>query len=147
MATRSVLIARIVGLCIYVGAFFLPAVREMASPGNDAPMMLRGSRCAWVTLVNTLNREMWNSKDFLAVFSGWINPLLVLYLIFLLFPVFRWPRRVVAAIIMLFLIGTWVFFALYPLVPLVGHFLWVAGILLLLSGEIFARKQAEPTAA
>lgn len=145
--TRSILIARLVGFLVYVWAFFLPAVREIATPINDAPEMLRGSRCAWVTLVNTLNREMWNSKDFLAVFSGWINPLLVLYLIFLLFPVFRWPRRVVAAIIMLFLIGTWVFFALYPLVPLVGHFLWVAGILLLLSGEIFARKQAEPTAA
>ena len=147
VVTRSVLIARLVGLCIYVWAFFLPAVREVAAPGGDAPEMLKGSRCAWITLVNTLNPEMWHSKYFLAVFSGWINPLLVLYLIFLLFPIFRWPRRIVAVIIVAFIIGTWVFFAKYPLVPLVGHFLWIGGILLILAGEVFSRREADPAAA
>ncbi len=142
-----VLITRLVGFCIYVLAFFLPAVREVATATNDAPEMLRGSRCAWVTLVNTLNPEMWHSKYFMAVFSGWINPLLVLYLIFLLFPIFRWPRRIVAGIIALFILGTWAFFYLYPLVPLAGHFLWIAGILLILSGEVFGREKAEPAAA
>jgi hypothetical protein len=146
MVTRSVLVARLVGLCIYVWAFFLPAVREVAVPGGDAPEMLKGSRCAWITLVNTMNPEMWHSKYFLAVFSGWINPLLVLYLIFLLFPIFRWPRRIVAVIIMAFMIGTWVFFNLYPLVPLVGHFLWIGGILLILGGEVFSRKETDSAA-
>lgn len=141
--SRAVLIARLVGFCIYVWAFFLPAVREVATPINDTPEMLQGSRCAWVTLVNTMNPEMWHSHYFLAVFSGWINPLLVLYLIFLLFPIFRWPRHIVAAIIAVFMIGTWIFFATYPLVPLVGHFLWIAGILLILSGELFGRKKAD----
>ncbi len=145
-AARAVLIGRLVGICIYVWAFFLPAVREVATPGGDAPMVLKGSRCAWVTLINTLNPEMWHSKDFLAVFSGWINPLLVLYLIFLLFPIFRWPRRIAAGVIALFLIGTWVFFTQYPLVPLVGHFLWAAGILLILAGEVFGRKKADSAA-
>jgi len=144
--TRSVLIARLVGFCIYVWAFFLPAVREVATPGGDAPEMLKGTRCAWITLINTLNPEMWHSKYFMAVFSGWINPLLVLYLIFLLFPVFRWPRRIVAGVIMVFILGTWVFFALYPLVPLVGHLLWIAGILLILAGEFFDRKTADAAA-
>ena len=147
VVTRSILIARLVGLCIYVWAFFLPAVREVAAPGGDAPEMLKGSRCAWITLVNTLNPEMWHSKYFLAVFSGWINPLLVLYLIFLLFPIFRWPRRIVAVIIVAFIIGTWVFFAKYPLVPLVGHFLWIGGILLILGGEVFSRKETDSAAA
>jgi len=144
--TRSVLIARLLGFCVYVWAFFLPAVREVATPGGDAPEMLKGSRCALFTLINTLKPEMWHSKYFLAVLSGWINPLLVLYLIFLLFPVFRWPRRIVAAIIVAFMIGTWVFFALYPLVPLVGHFLWIAGILMILVGEFFDRKKADSVA-
>jgi len=143
----SVLIARLVGLCIYVWAFFLPAVREVATAGNDAPEMLKGSRCAWITLINTLNPEMWHSKYFLAVFSGWINPLMVLYLIFLLFPIFRMPRRIVAVFIAVFMIGTWIFFEMYPLVPLAGHFLWVGGILLILAGEMFSQKQAEPVAA
>jgi len=144
---RSVLIARLVGFCIYVWAFFLPAVREVAAPGGDAPEMLKGSRCAWITLINTLNPEMWHSKYFMAVFSGWINPLLVLYLIFLLFPVFRWPRRIVAGVIAVFIIGTWVFFAMYPLVPLVGHVMWIAGILMILAGEFFDRKKADSLAA
>ena len=139
--TRSILIARLVGFLVYVWAFFLPACREVATPGGDVPEVLRGSRCAWITLVNTLNPEMWRSKDFLAVFSGWINPLLVLYLIFLLFPIFRWPRRIVAGVIVLFILGTWVFFVLYPLVPLVGHFLWIAGILLILVGEVLGRSE------
>lgn len=141
--TRSILAARLVGFCIYVWAFFLPAVREVATAINDAPEMVKGSRCAWITLINTLNPEMWHSKYFLAVFSGWINPLMVLYLIFLLFPIFRWPRRIAAGLIVAFMIGTWVFFALYPLVPLVGHVMWVAGILLILVGELFDRKKAE----
>jgi len=34
-------------------------------------------------------------------------------------------------LIVLFIVGTWVFFYLYPLVPLVGHFLWIAGVLLI----------------
>lgn len=144
---RSVLVARLVGLCIYVWAFFLPAVREVATADGEAPEMLKGSRCAWITVVNTMNPEMWHSKYFLAVFSGWINPLLVLYLIFLLFPIFRWPRRIVAVIIMAFMIGTWVFFNLYPLVPLVGHFLWIGGILLILGGEVFSRKETDSAVA
>ncbi|MGD0941070.1 MAG: hypothetical protein ABR905_15305 [Terracidiphilus sp.] len=143
VVTRSILIARLVGICIYVWAFFLPAVREIATPGGDAPEMLKGSRCAWITLINTLNPEMWHSKYFLTVFSGWINPLLVLYLIFLLFPIFRWPRRIAAGLIVAFMTGTWVFFAMYPLVPLVGHFLWIAGILLILAGEVFASRKAD----
>jgi hypothetical protein len=32
-----------------------------------------------------------------------------------------------------------VFFAKAPMVPLIGHFLWVAGALLILAGEIVPR--------
>lgn len=142
--TRAVLIARILGCFVYVTAFFLPAVREVATPGFGAPEMLRGSRCAWITLVNSLSPEMWHSKYFLAVLSGWINPLILLYLIFLLLPKFRLPRRIVAGVIVVFIASTWVFFALYPLVPLVGHFLWIAGILLILAGEAIRQEQAGP---
>jgi hypothetical protein len=143
----AVLIARLVGFCIYVWAFFLPAVREVATAGADAPEVFQGSRCAWITLVNSLSHEMWLSKNFLAILSGWINPLLLLYLFLLLFPRLRWPRRIVAGAIMAFLAGTWVFFALFPLVPLVGHVLWIAGILLILAGEMVKREKARPPAA
>ncbi len=142
----AVLIARLVGFCVYVWAFFLPAVREVATPGGDPPTVLLGSRCAWITLVNSFSREMWHSKYALAILSGWINPLILLYLFLLVFPSFRWPRRVVAVAILAFIAGTWVFFDLYPLVPLVGHVLWVAGILLILAGEAIGRQEARSTA-
>jgi hypothetical protein len=145
--SRAVLIGRVLGFCAYVAAFFLPACREVITPGNDTPTVLQGSRCAWITLVNTLNPEMWHSKYFLAVLSGWINPLLLLYLVFLLFPSFIWPRRIAAGLIMTFIAGTWVLFALYPLVPLIGHVLWIAGILLILAGEAFGGDRADATGA
>ncbi|MGD0831378.1 MAG: hypothetical protein ABR907_10570 [Terracidiphilus sp.] len=143
---RIVWIARLVGVGIYILAFFLPAVREVATPGGDPPDALQGSRCAWVTLVNTFNPEMWRSKDFLAVLSGWINPLLVVYLIFLIFPSFVWPRRIAAGAMLAFLAGTWIFFDLYPLVPLLGHWLWAGGIVLIVAGEFVCRKCVDSAA-
>jgi hypothetical protein len=140
---RAILISRIAGFCIYVAAFFLPACREAATPINSNPEVLLGSRCAWITLVNTWNPEMWHSQYFLAILSGWINPLLLLYMIFLLLPKLVWPRRIVAGIIVLFIAGTWVLFSMIPLVPLIGHVLWIAGILMILGGELFERKAAE----
>jgi hypothetical protein len=139
--SRAVLISRILGLFVYLAAFFLPAVREVATPGGDVPDVYRGYVCAGVTLMDTLSREIWHSKDFLAVLSGWINPLLLLYLLFLLFPRLFWPRRILAGVIVVFIAGTWVFFYLRPMVPLIGHVLWIAGLLLILAGEAVRRPE------
>jgi hypothetical protein len=129
------------GFGIYVVAFFLPACRTVATSG-DTPDVLPGYKCAWITLVNTINPEMWHSKYFLAIFSGWINPLLLLYLLLLVSPIFLWPRRIVAGIIAAFIVATWVLFAMIPLVPLAGHVLWIVGILMILAGELATCKQA-----
>jgi hypothetical protein len=141
-SSRAVLLCRVVGFCVYVGAFFLPACRQVATPGTGVPDVYRGAFCAWVTLVNSLSPEIWHSKDFLAILSGWINPLIALYLIFLVAPKLVWPRRIAASLIALFIAGTWVYFYLVPLVPLVGHVLWIAGILLLLAGEVCGSAKA-----
>ncbi len=138
---RTVITGRILGLLVFIAAFFLPACREVATPGGDAPDVFLGSRCAWMTLVNTFSHEIWHSKYFLAVLSGWINPLLLLYLVLLLFPKLFWPRRIVAGAIVAFIAGTWVLFAIIPLVPLIGHVLWIAGILLILAGEAMRRAE------
>ena len=138
---RTVITGRILGLLVFIAAFFLPACREVATPGGDAPDVFLGSRCAWMTLVNTFSHEIWHSKYFLAVLSGWINPLLLLYLVLLLFPTLFWPRRIVAGAIVAFIAGTWVLFAIIPLVPLIGHVLWIAGILLILAGEAMRRSE------
>jgi hypothetical protein len=138
---RTVITGRILGLLVFIAAFFLPACREVATPGGDAPDVFLGSRCARMTLVNTFSHEIWHSKYFLAVLSGWINPLLLLYLVLLLFPKLFWPRRIVAGAIVAFIAGTWVLFAIIPLVPLIGHVLWIAGILLILAGEAMRRSE------
>lgn len=138
---RLVIISRIVGFCIYVAAFFLPACREAATLAGEAPDVYQGSRCAWITLINTFSGEIWHSKYFLAVLSGWINPLILVYLFLLIFPKLLWPRRIVAGSIVLFIAATWALFYLVPLVPLVGHFLWIAGILLILAGEAMRRPE------
>jgi hypothetical protein len=137
----TVITARILGFLVYLAAFLLPAVREVATPGGDAPDVFLGSRCAWMTLVNTFSHEIWHSKYFLAVLSGWINPLLLLYLFLLLFPRLFWPRRILAGAIVAFIAGTWVLFAIIPLVPLIGHVLWIAGTLMILAGEAMRRPE------
>ena len=142
-ASRAVLIFRLLGLGLYITAFFLPACREAVGIGSDAPAVFRGYTCAWVTVVNTLSTEVWRSKEVLAILSGWINPLLLLYLVSLLSDRMRWPRRIVASAILLFIGGTWVYFSLAHLVPLVGHYLWIAGILMVLSGEVMGREVSD----
>jgi hypothetical protein len=131
--------ARILGFCVYLAAFFLPACREIVPAGQDSNM-LKGYTCAWITLINTFKAEIWHSEYFLAVFSGWINPLILLYLIFLAFPKLFWPRRILAGIILCFIAATWILFYRIHLQPLVGHYLWIAGILLILAGEACAEK-------
>jgi hypothetical protein len=36
------------------------------------------------------------------------------------------------------MVATWIFFAKAPMYPLIGHFLWVGGTLVMLSPEAFA---------
>jgi hypothetical protein len=134
-ARRGSLIARLIGYGLFFIAFFLPAVREVTPAGGPPPDPHMGYFCAWITLINTFNRDAWQSKDFLAILSGWINPLMLLYVAFLFSRRLRMPRMAIAAVIALLMVGTWVYFALAGLIPMIGHFMWIAGILLILSGE------------
>ncbi|HEV2485145.1 MAG TPA: hypothetical protein VGT08_06405 [Terracidiphilus sp.] len=134
--SRTIPVVRILGFCIYVAAFFLPACREPATTGVRAPDTYKGWFCAWVTLINTFSRDVWHSKDFLAILSGWINPLILIYLVLLMWRNLVGPRRIVAAVIVAFMVATWIYFALLPLVPLVGHILWIMGALMILAGEV-----------
>jgi hypothetical protein len=141
---RAFVYARVLGYLVYLVAFFLPACRAAGNgPTGGATDAYQGYFCAWITLINTLNKEVWLSKDFLAILSGWINPLLLFYVAFLFAPKkLRAARRVIVVAIALFIIGTWIYFALASLVPLVGHFLWIAGMLLILAGEAAPSKPA-----
>jgi hypothetical protein len=144
--SRAFLYLRLAGYFVYLVAFFLPACRQPSQAGTHEGYV--GYFCAWVTIINTLNREIWRTKDALAVLSGWINPLMLLYVAFLFSKKLRAARRSIAALIVLFILDTWIYFYLAPMTPLIGHFLWIAGILMILAGEAAsprAQAAAEPS--
>jgi hypothetical protein len=145
-APRAFGIARILGYFVFLGAFFLPAVRQVATLGAGPPEVYKGWFCAWITLINTLNRQTWSSKEFLAILSGWINPLMLVYVACLFSRRLRPVRLVAVALIALFFIGTWIYFGLEPLVPLAGHVLWFAGALMIAVGEFAPRRRPAASA-
>lgn len=140
VAPRAFRIARVVGYFVFLAAFFLPACRQVSTPGAGAPEVYKGWFCAWITIINSLNHEFWQSKDFLAILSGWINPLMLVYVASLFSHKLRVLRRIIAVAVAIFILGTWVYFYLVPLVPLLGHILWVLGIVQILAGETLSRK-------
>jgi uncharacterized membrane protein YraQ (UPF0718 family) len=84
---------------------------------------------------------VWHSKDCLAILSGWINPLMLLYVASLFSRRLRLFRRIVAILAALFIVGTWVYFYLASMAPLIGHWLWIAGILLILASEVLGKRK------
>jgi hypothetical protein len=138
---RRIPVERILGFCIYVLAFFLPACRQAAAAGVTTPDTYKGWFCAMITLTNTFSLEVWRSKDCLAILSGWINPLILIYLILLAVPKLVWPRRIVAGSVVAFMVATWIYFALARMVPLVGHALWIIGALMILAGEVVGHEK------
>jgi hypothetical protein len=134
-------IVRVVGIVLAVGAFFLPAVRNPGSgPGSG---IFVGWACAVSALMATAGLlhlgAALQGKDAVGaislMFSGWVNPLVLLYLVFCIRSSWARVRHVLAAAILLCLLATWVFLFKAPMTPLVGHFLWVAGIVTILGAE------------
>jgi hypothetical protein len=131
---------RIAGFVIFVLAFFLPAV----TPGPGA-----GSQLGWVCAVFSLmstgaavqhpatlvsgGEATWK---FALVFSGWVNPLLLIYLLLCIWSRLVSYRRTLAIGILFCLCSTWFFLTKQHFTPLIGHCLWVAGIVLMLLPEL-----------
>jgi hypothetical protein len=132
-------VLRLIGLGVFVLAFFLPAVRA-GGPAAQATVF-PGWKCASVALTETValfgKSVHWPPPlpVLLVVFSGWINPLVVLLLLTSFFVRLRMLRRVLGVFILLCMMATWYFFALQKVAPLAGHWLWIAGALLILLPE------------
>jgi hypothetical protein len=141
-ASRTIVVARLFGYFIFFVAFFLPACRQAGSDSFGAGDTLKGYDCAWITIINTLNIAVWKSKAALTILSGWINPLMLIYVASLFSRKLRVVRRIITILVLLFVVLTWIYFYLAPMIPLIGHVLWVAGILLILSGEFIPARIA-----
>jgi hypothetical protein len=133
------LVLRVLGLCIFAAAFFLPACR-LGAPG-PGEVVFPGWKCASVALSETMSlfgKSVSGAPPFqalLVVMSGWINPLIVLVLLASFSRRLLMARRVMGVVVLVCMAATWTFFAQQKLVPLLGHFLWIAGALLILLPE------------
>ncbi|MDR3792729.1 MAG: hypothetical protein P4L03_05035 [Terracidiphilus sp.] len=128
---RTFMLVRVVGLVIFFVAFLLPACRDPF--GTVYP----GWKCAQITLGATVAPDAYTSWDVLAVLSGLINPLAVLALLLSFSKRLYGLKLGFFLATVLFAACTWVFFFRAGVVPLVGHFLWIAGALILVFSSAF----------
>ncbi len=135
---RAILICQVFGLGIFAAAFFLPAVRD-AGPLTDSSNIFKGWECAKIATTAMFQKDTYESSGFFAVMSGWINPMILAYLGFSYAANFSRVRRILAVAIPVCMLATWIFFEVEHLVPMIGHFLWIAGALMILIGEAFGR--------
>jgi hypothetical protein len=145
-------IVRLIGIVLFVGAFFLPAVRDGHTTTGPGSGPMSGWMCATVAIsasAGILHAGTMQGKDILGmiclILSGWVNPLVVLYLFFCIWRKLVRIRRVLAVAILICFVATWVFFVKAPMVPLIGHFVWVAGTLMILFGEVAGAVPTEKT--
>lgn len=126
-------VLRILGFGLFVLAFFLPAVRGEGT-------VFAGWKCASIALSETVGlfgkSPSFSLAVLLVVFSGWINPLVVLTLLISFVAKLRTLRRILGILIVLCMAATWTFFVQHTVTPLVGHWLWIAGALLILVPEV-----------
>ena len=112
----------------------MPAVKD-STPGVDMSMTFAGWRCALFTLSWAFSGIPISWMSPLIVLSGAVNPLAALYIAMGSRPTLRLARRAVAAAVLAGLAAAWGVLAFAHMTPLVGHYLWVAGALLILSPE------------
>ena len=127
-----VTVIRVVGILVFVAAFFLPAVRDPGSVPGPGSRPLLGWSCALFAAASTGTILHWSTTQSTKETVGSIWRRMVVI------------RRVFAVAIVLCYVATWVFFAQAPMVPLVGHYLWVLGGLLILAGELVGQRVSRP---
>ncbi|MGJ5813516.1 hypothetical protein [Paludibaculum fermentans] len=122
---RASTVLFILGSALMLVSFFLPAVRVSGSE-------LRGWVCAQVTLFSIVEPA---EMDPLAFGSGLLNVFVLLYFGARLTGSALRARRCLLYPVAICLVITWVFFRNEKMQPLIGHYLWAAGALLITGWE------------
>jgi hypothetical protein len=135
-------LCRIFGICIFAAAFFLPACTD----GGEGGGIHSGIDCALWTISGTITFLLNTTTNFSAFFAeadvfelfifgiiGLINPLVVLILFFSYSNRFLMARRILAGIVLVCTALASIFLAQNHMVPLIGHYLWTTGILIVLA--------------
>ncbi len=139
-------IALLAGLAMFAVSFVpsIPAVREKSAPATSAGVP--GFTCATLTLQMPWTKDGQNLRRqaplryFSILFSGWINPLFVVTLLFILIKP-RWQFSIVLRyVVTLLFVFCWIVFFEFHLYPQQGYFLWMFGSLLALYSNKFSRS-------
>ena len=138
---RAVRTCRMLGICIFVVAFFLPAIRDTSSELGSAGTLF-GYECARLSLALVTAKDTFQSPFFLAFMSGCINPLILLYLLSSFTRKLARLRQILAVSVLVCMAATWIFFAILKYLPMIGHFLWIAGALMILAPELRGRGES-----
>lgn len=136
---RAPAICALVGLGLFVAGFFLPAVRFPPDPrpeGRWGPGAVshefEGWECAEVTLYGSIRfLQDPNAGVIPAVLSGWINPLVLFYLLACGAKRLNRTRPFIAAAIAVCCVAMWFKLASEHVTLLIGHYLWIAGTILI----------------
>jgi hypothetical protein len=143
----GVLASRLIGLAIFVLAFSLSAVRTGAASDPNT-VIYSGYKCATLALTETtafFGKAVQGRpplEAYLLTFSGWLNPLIVIDLLLSFWRGALMVRRIVGVLVILCMASTWFFFVRETLTPLIGHFLWIAGALLIVVPDALPARRA-----
>ncbi|ADW70041.1 hypothetical protein AciX9_3020 [Granulicella tundricola MP5ACTX9] len=142
--TRNENVRTLAGVCLILVALALPGISIKSGGGWGPSGVEVGWWCArqanlmLLLLPRTfLHPRPGSGVIFLFGLTGLINPLLM----FSLIPNRYW-QFLCASVIVACLAATWLAIWVSSLTPLPGHFLWVAGVLLIVSREWFGEPWA-----
>jgi hypothetical protein len=132
------------GIGLFAFSFTLPAIREIAKPGAT-PNVMRGYDCAVTALLVPWGKDGFTIMRsdpltyFSVLFSGWINPLFVLAVLFVVIrPAWR-INAVFRVLVPLMFIFCWIVFFKIHFQAYTGYWLWMAGVLLALWSQTGCR--------
>lgn len=125
-----------IGLLIYVVSFFLIAA-QFVGLGNPSPWF--GFFAAFYAFLLPLDGMIGHGAPFHSyiewtalLVSGWINPVFVIAAFLDLTGQYKRTVAVLRTILLLMIPFCWVFFTSALMYPREGHFLWIAGMLMVL---------------
>lgn len=143
-------IVRLAGMVLFAAAFFMPAVRGTGTgPGNGSMdgwmcATFAGAATGAIFHVSAATLEEKNVPGMIfLILSGWVNPFVMMYLVLCIWPQLVRIRRTIGVAVLVCMAATWVFLAIAQMRPLIGHFVWVGGMLMILAGEVTRRFATE----
>ncbi len=142
---------RIAALIVFGVSFALPAIRPADAGASAQPIAgwtcaLFASILAPKALASSIGQGV--QRDAILVpASGLVNYLFLFVLVLSFWRRLLRTRLIVGALMIPCFIGTWMFFSTSKITPLAGHYLWVAGAVLLVVPDLFGLFFKQSTAA